>query len=125
MKNRHVLMVLCASFPLALSSESYSQLSTPAPPYGSVQDFSQKILDNALETRDRANSSVSQKKYSQALQEYETFLHLSEGVPDALMTYPVLMAFAGAHLEAAFDRVMNASSSPDLLHNLTLYEQNT
>jgi len=117
-------MVLCAIISLALSSASYAQLSTQAPIYGHVQDFSKEILVSAVATSERANNFVSQKNYFQALQEYETFLHRSEGVPDVLMTYPVLLAFAGAHLEAAFDRVMYSGSSPDLQHNQTLYEQN-
>src|SRR4029077_16402625 len=106
MKNRHVLMVFCATFSLALSSKSYAQLSTQAPLYGHAQDFSNKILADALTTGGRANGFVSQKNYFQAQQEYETFLQPSDGIPDVLMTYPMLMAFAGAHLEAAFDRVM-------------------
>ena len=124
MTGRNILIVGCAVGSLVLASESYAQPSIQAPLYGRIQDFSKKTLDDALATSERANGHARQDNFFQAVQEYEALLARSQGIPNAMMSYPVLMALAGAHLEAAIDRVMYADRSPALQKSLALREQN-
>ena len=108
----------------ALVSPSLGQQSTQAPIYGHVQDFSKQILDEMRAASERADADVRQASFYQAAREYEGEIDRWGSTPELLLTYPVLMALAGAHLEAAFDRVMNAAKDQDLLNNLSLRDQN-
>jgi hypothetical protein len=123
MNPRSILILLCAVGSFALAPNSWAQQSTISPIYPHVKDFSKDVLDDVQTTRELADSYVSHKEFLRAAQEYESLLKRREDTPAVLTTYPVSMALAGAHFEAAFYRVMNAKS-PDLKNNPALYEDN-
>jgi hypothetical protein len=124
MGSREVLILLTVVGSLAPPSESYAQQSTQAPIFGRIQQFAKTALDATVETSERANRFTREENFFEAARAYETLLAGWQDTPDVLITYPVLMALAGAHFGAAINRVAYGARASELKENGKLREQN-
>ena len=124
---RNALIAICVAGAVALPRAGCAQSTFPEQLqalYDRTQQFSKAILDDTLQTSERANSRVAEGNFYQAAREYEALLGRHQDTPDSLLTYPVLMALGGAHLEAAINLVWVAAKDAALKDNLKLRNQN-
>src|SRR5947209_2575641 len=100
---RKIFIVIGAASCFALPSNSGAQ-SNPAL-YEPAHQIAKQMLDDSAATRERAAARVRENNYYEAATEYEALVGRWQGTPDSLLSYPVLMALGGAHLEAAINLV--------------------